>query len=231
MSPDRNHILRRRKLPRRGDPLDQAQRNFILMRAMQQFVPFVTGGESTCPITKSSDLIAQAIRGGSSVQDRILSGRQISAGTRESPESFQPLGISKPGRQSFQPRRLLGNKNANGHRSQISNCGAWLRSRTAPVSHQKQPGRNTTNAIKGKQKHSKINESGRFPPALNGLVAGSSPAGPTTFRPSGYAWRSRPKAKRVRRSLNAVKAKTDWPQHGPTPPQTKNIENNPMHSS
>jgi len=107
MSPDRYHILRRRKLTRRGDPLDQAQCNFILMCAMQQFVPFVTGSESTCPITKSSDLIAQAIRVGSSVQDRLLSGRQISAGTRESPESFQPLGISKPGRQSLQPRRLL----------------------------------------------------------------------------------------------------------------------------
>ena len=28
------------------------------------------------------------------------------------------------------------------------------------------------------------------PAAHNGLVAGSSPAGPTTLRPSGYAWRS-----------------------------------------
>jgi hypothetical protein len=26
--------------------------------------------------------------------------------------------------------------------------------------------------------------------AHNGLVAGSSPAGPTTLRPAGYAWRS-----------------------------------------
>src|SRR6266478_5611716 len=44
------------------------------------------------------------------------------------------------------------------------------------------------------------------PAAHNGLVAGSSPAGPTTLRPSGYAWRSHA----YRRSLSETKAKTDW---------------------
>jgi hypothetical protein len=47
--------------------------------------------------------------------------------------------------------------------------------RTAPVPHQQ----SATNAIKGKRKHSEINEADRFTAAHNGLVAGSSPAGPT----------------------------------------------------
>jgi hypothetical protein len=34
---------------------------------------------------------------------------------------------------------------------------------TAPVSHQKQPERTTTNAIKTEQKHSEINEANRYP--------------------------------------------------------------------
>ena len=51
---------------------------------------------------------------------------------------------------------------------------------TAPVSHQKQPDRNATNANEIEQNHSKINEAYRYPAAHNGLVAGSSPAGPTS---------------------------------------------------
>src|SRR5229473_632901 len=54
--------------------------------------------------------------------------------------------------------------------------------RAAPVSHQKQPQRNATNAIEIKQKHSKINETDPYSAAHNGLVAGSSPAGPTSLR-------------------------------------------------
>jgi len=37
-----------------------------------------------------------------------------------------------------------------------------------------------TNATESKRKHSKINEADHYPVAHNGLVAGSSPAGPTT---------------------------------------------------
>ena len=54
--------------------------------------------------------------------------------------------------------------------------------RTAPVSHQKRSGRSITNAIEIEQKLSKINKPDRHPPAHNGLVAGSSPAGPTSLR-------------------------------------------------
>src|ERR1700730_1685758 len=50
----------------------------------------------------------------------------------------------------------------------------------APVSHQKRPNRSATNAIGLKQKDSKIDEADRYPAAHNGLVAGSSPAGPTS---------------------------------------------------
>jgi hypothetical protein len=53
------------------------------------------------------------------------------------------------------------------------------RSIPAPVSHQKQPDRSATNAIESKQNRSKINKADRYPAAHNGLVAGSSPAGPT----------------------------------------------------
>src|SRR5882724_8474254 len=60
----------------------------------------------------------------------------------------------------------------------------------APVSHQKQAHQNATNAIEIVQNRGKINEPDRNSVAHNGLVAGSSPAGPTTLRPSGYAWRS-----------------------------------------
>ena len=50
---------------------------------------------------------------------------------------------------------------------------------TAPVSHQKRPERNATKAIGHEQKARKINEADRYSAAHNGLVAGSSPAGPT----------------------------------------------------
>jgi len=44
---------------------------------------------------------------------------------------------------------------------------------TAPVSHQKRPQQSATNAIKGKRKHSEINEGDRFTAAHNDLVAGT----------------------------------------------------------
>jgi hypothetical protein len=50
---------------------------------------------------------------------------------------------------------------------------------TAPVSHQKRPRQDTTSATNSERKRSKINETDPYPPAHNGLVAGSSPAGPT----------------------------------------------------
>jgi hypothetical protein len=95
--------------------------------------------------------------------------------------------------------------------------------RTAPVSHQKRRQQDPTNAIKIKRKRRKINEADQCPPAHSGLVAGSSPAGPTTLRPSGYAGRShaKSKTKRVRRSLSEATAKTDhfqrvlWLRCGP----------------
>jgi hypothetical protein len=49
----------------------------------------------------------------------------------------------------------------------------------APVSHQKRPRQGRTNANDFKPKLNKINENDHYPPAHNGLVAGSSPAGPT----------------------------------------------------
>src|SRR5882757_2511194 len=52
---------------------------------------------------------------------------------------------------------------------------------TAPVSHQKRPHQNETNTIESERKRSKINEADHYPAAHNGLVAGSSPAGPTTL--------------------------------------------------
>src|SRR5262245_9396973 len=65
------------------------------------------------------------------------------------------------------------------HRSR-SSLGAPSNRVTAPVSHQKQRYRNTTDAIDRVRKHSKINETDPYPVAHNGLVAGSSPAGPTS---------------------------------------------------
>jgi hypothetical protein len=55
-----------------------------------------------------------------------------------------------------------------------------VQARTAPVSHQKQPERTTTNAIEIEQNYRKINEAVLYPVAHNGLVVGSSPAGPTS---------------------------------------------------
>jgi hypothetical protein len=56
----------------------------------------------------------------------------------------------------------------------------------APASHQKWLDRSMTNALETKPKRNKIDEPDRYPVAHNGLVAGSSPAGPTskpiTFR-------------------------------------------------
>ncbi len=52
--------------------------------------------------------------------------------------------------------------------------------RTAPVSHQKRPERSEMNAREIPQMRRKINDDGLYPPAHNGLVAGSSPAGPTS---------------------------------------------------
>jgi hypothetical protein len=46
---------------------------------------------------------------------------------------------------------------------------------TAPVSHQKRPQQRATNAIDLERKPKEVDLS---PPAQNGLVAGSSPAGP-----------------------------------------------------
>jgi hypothetical protein len=50
---------------------------------------------------------------------------------------------------------------------------------TAPVSHQKRPHQNATNAIERTRNDRKVNEADRYAAAHNGLVAGSSPAGPT----------------------------------------------------
>jgi hypothetical protein len=44
----------------------------------------------------------------------------------------------------------------------------------APVSHQKQPHQNATNAIENRTKRGKINEADRYSAAHNGLIAGSS---------------------------------------------------------
>jgi hypothetical protein len=51
--------------------------------------------------------------------------------------------------------------------------------RTASVSHQKRPPQGAMNAREISQKRRKINDDGLYPGAHNGLVAGSSPAGPT----------------------------------------------------
>jgi hypothetical protein len=50
----------------------------------------------------------------------------------------------------------------------------------APVSHQKRSKRDTTNAINHGRKRRKINDRNRYLAAHNGLVAGSSPAEPTS---------------------------------------------------
>jgi hypothetical protein len=65
-----------------------------------------------------------------------------------------------------------------GWKAQTSRLGIQvsITGRTAPVSHQKRPRQNTTNASKLKRKRSKINKPNLDPPAHNGPAAGSSPA-------------------------------------------------------
>jgi hypothetical protein len=62
------------------------------------------------------------------------------------------------------------------------NLGTFPQARrlTAPVSLQKRRNQSATNAIEFKQNDSKINKPDRYSAAHNGLVAGSSPAGPTS---------------------------------------------------
>ena len=67
------------------------------------------------------------------------------------------------------------------HRFVLRELVTRERAETAPVSHQKRLERNATNAIESKRKCRKINEPARYPVAHNGLVAGSSPAGPTSI--------------------------------------------------
>ena len=59
-------------MTRRGNPLDQAQCDFVLLCLAQQLIPFVTGGKPFGLLAKSFDLIAQAINVRGFVQDRIL---------------------------------------------------------------------------------------------------------------------------------------------------------------
>jgi hypothetical protein len=57
----------------------------------------------------------------------------------------------------------------------------------APVSHQKRPDRNATNAIEIKRKHSKINEAEHHSAAHNGLAAGSTQAELATKSMAGHS--------------------------------------------
>ncbi len=80
--------------------------------------------------------------------------------------------------------------------------------RKCRTSHQKRPHRTTTIAIELKQNHGKISDHGHYSAAHNGLVAGSSPAGPTTLRPCGLRVaqpRGNRRATRVRRRCRAAK--------------------------
>jgi hypothetical protein len=72
MPSDRNQILRWRKLARRGNPLDEAQCDFVLLGLALQLIPFVAGGKPSGLLAKFSDLIAQAIHEGGFVQGRML---------------------------------------------------------------------------------------------------------------------------------------------------------------
>jgi hypothetical protein len=72
MPSDRNDILWGRKLARRGDPLDEAQCDFVLLGLAQQLIPFVAGGKPSGLLAKFFDLIAQAIYGRDFAQYRIL---------------------------------------------------------------------------------------------------------------------------------------------------------------
>jgi hypothetical protein len=84
----------------------------------------------------------------------------------------------------------------------LSGVQAFLRPPRGPVtrlmvSHQKRPHQNATNEIEVKRTYSKINETGRYPVAHNGLVAGSSPAGPTNESITWHDFISRPLSHRI----------------------------------
>ena len=120
---------------------------------------------------------------------------------------------------------------------------------TAPVSHQKRHERSATNAIEIERKRREFNEADRYSAAHNGLVAGSSPAGPTPLRPSGYAWRSHAEtegwsvsgvagAQRKRRRTGPASYASRptmmagrRPRDGAGLAPNQNIENNPMQRS
>ena len=65
-------------------------------------------------------------------------------------------------------------------RSRISRTVITCFPITAPVSHQKRPQRDATNALDFSQMCRKINGSDLYSAAHNGLVGGSNPPGPTT---------------------------------------------------
>ena len=67
-------------------------------------------------------------------------------------------------------------------RSRISRTVITCFPITAPVSHQKRPQRDATNALDFSQMCRKINGSDLYSAAHNGLVGGSSPPGPTTHQ-------------------------------------------------
>src|SRR5947207_12857382 len=106
MSSDRNQILRGSKLTRRGNPLDQAQCNFVLLCLAQQFIPFLASGEPSGPLAKSSDLIAQAIDMERFVQSRILPVWQLFVGYGQFAGRFRTVErLSNFDRAGFQPAR------------------------------------------------------------------------------------------------------------------------------
>jgi hypothetical protein len=125
----------------------------------------------TLPIT-SPTMWAARLAGNKTVAITILVG----ASQTVKPAKFFKGLVGAPGIEPGTRRlRASGSKGDNlVHDPKSSNRFA-----TAPVSHQKQPDRNATNAIEIKQNRSKINGPDRYSAAHNGLVAGSSPAGPT----------------------------------------------------
>jgi hypothetical protein len=104
-------------------------------------------------------------------------------------------------------------------------------SKTAPVSHQKQPHQNATNAIEIKQKRIKINEPDRYSAAHNGLVAGSSPAGRTSLRSLRELRLGKPAQVFRKRSGRRLPRRSPSGEGGPRSPPNQNIENNPMQSN
>jgi hypothetical protein len=107
---------------------------------------------------------------------------------REAGKSPQNAGILRRHPTKFEPWRL------GGGRTRARTWDPMIKSQwvpelpsgalpyllsAAPVSHQKRPDPDAPNAIKCERKRSKINKARHFPAAHNGLVAGSSPAGPT----------------------------------------------------